>query len=94
MRVQAEISFYPFGVGELLPPIKDFVDALRKEGLEVEVGPLSSHVAGECEALFSALGRTFEQAARERRCVLVVKVARLAPAAPRDAGCREASGTA
>ncbi len=77
MRVQAEVSFYPFGVKELLSPIKDFVDALRKEGLEVEVGPLSSYVAGESELLFSALGRVFEEAAEKYRSVLVAKVARL-----------------
>ncbi|MFH1009912.1 MAG: YkoF family thiamine/hydroxymethylpyrimidine-binding protein [bacterium] len=82
MRVQAEVSLYPFGVEELLPPIKDFVDALRKEGLEVEMGPLSSYVAGESEALFSALGRAFEQATKRNRCVLIAKIAHLTPSFP------------
>jgi uncharacterized protein YqgV (UPF0045/DUF77 family) len=77
MRVQAEISFYPFGVEELLPPIREFADSLRKDGLEVEVGPLSSYVTGESVALFSALGRAFEQAAKKNRCVLVAKIAHL-----------------
>jgi uncharacterized protein YqgV (UPF0045/DUF77 family) len=78
MKVQMEVSLYPFGVGELLPPIKEFIESLRREGLEVEAGPLSSYVTGESEALFSALGRAFEQVAKKHRCVLVTKVAQLA----------------
>jgi uncharacterized protein YqgV (UPF0045/DUF77 family) len=79
MIVQAEISLYPFGLGELLPTIKDFVDGLRKEGFAVEVGALSSYVTGESEALFSALGRAFELAANKNHCVLVAKIAALSP---------------
>jgi len=78
MKVQMEVSLYPFGVEELLPPIKEFIEALRGEGLEVEVGPLSSYVTGESETLFSALGHAFEQVAKKHRCVLVAKVAQLA----------------
>ena len=78
MRVQAEVSLYPLGVEELLPPIKEFIEALRGEGLEVEVGPLSSYVVGESETIFSALGRAFEKVAKKYRCVLVTKVAQLA----------------
>ncbi len=81
MKVQMEVSLYPFGVEDLLPPIKEFIEALRGEGLEVEVGPLSSFVVSESETLFSALGRAFEKAAKEHRCILVAKVAHLAPAA-------------
>jgi uncharacterized protein YqgV (UPF0045/DUF77 family) len=78
MKVQMEVSLYPFGVEELLPPIKEFIEALRREGLEVEVGPLSSYVVGESETLFSTLGRAFEKVAKKHRCVLVTKVAQLA----------------
>ena len=79
MNVQMEISLYPLETTELLPPIKNFNDALRKEGFEVEVGPLSSTITGESEKLFSALGRAFEHIAQQHRCVLVTKIARLNP---------------
>ncbi len=75
MKVQMEVSLYPLETTELLPPIKAFNDALRKEGFEVEVGPLSSYITGESEMLFSALGRAFEHIAQQHRCVLVTKIA-------------------
>lgn len=79
-----EVSLYPFGVEDLLPPIKEFIEALRGERLEVEVGPLSSYVVGESETLFSALGRAFEQAAGRSRCVLIAKVAHLTLSFPNN----------
>ena len=79
MKVQMDVSLYPFGVRKLWPPIKAFVDTLRSEGFEVEVGPLGSFVTGESQALFPALGRAFEHVAKKRRCALVTKIARLVP---------------
>ena len=79
MNVQMEVSLYPLETAELLPPIKAFNDALRKEGFEMEVGPLSSYITGESEMLFPALGRVFEHIAQQHRCVLITKTARLNP---------------
>ena len=85
MKVQMEVSLYPFGVKEISPPIMAFVETLQKEGFETEVGPLSSYVTGESEALFPALGRAFEQVAKKHRCVLVTKVVRWAsPSTPNN----------
>ncbi|MBU1708076.1 hypothetical protein KKB28_09225, partial [bacterium] len=64
MNVQMEVSLYPLETKELLPPIKAFNDALRKEGFKVEVGLLSSYITGESETLFPALGRAFEHIAQ------------------------------
>lgn len=79
MNVQMEVSLYPLETKELLPPIKAFNDALRKEGFKVEVGPLSSYITGESEKLFPALGRAFDNIAQQHRCVLITKIARLNP---------------
>ncbi len=79
MKVQMEVSLYPLETKELLPSIKAFNDALRKQGFEVEVGLLSSYITGESEKLFPALGRAFDNIAQQHRCVLITKIARLNP---------------
>jgi uncharacterized protein YqgV (UPF0045/DUF77 family) len=73
-------------------PIDAFVGRLRRRGLHVEVGPMSSRVRGECRDMFRALGEAFEAAARGGDVVVTVKAASGCPdtdaATP---GAREAS---
>ena len=79
MRVQAEVSIYPLRTATLMDSIDLFVRHLRRGGLSVEVGPISSHVSGECRDTFRALGEAFEAAARESDVVAAVKVTNACP---------------
>ena len=74
MKIDAEVSLYPLRNADLSKPIGRFLDRLRETGLEVEPGPMSSQITGECADLFRALGDAFERGAEEGEVVLVMKV--------------------
>ena len=80
MKIQAEISLYPFGVEHLGQPIREFVAALEHEGFEVEIGSMSSKLTGDSTAFFSSLDRVFTHIAEKYPCVLVLKVSNICPA--------------
>jgi uncharacterized protein YqgV (UPF0045/DUF77 family) len=73
MRVQAEISVYPFGEADLSPAIKDFVGVLREQGLDPKMGPMSTIVAGDNRVVFSAIEEAFALVAGTHRCAVIVK---------------------
>jgi uncharacterized protein YqgV (UPF0045/DUF77 family) len=79
MRVQGEVSLYPLRTATLMDFIHPFVGHLRRRGLSVEVGPMSSCVRGECRDLFHALGEAFQAAARQCDVVVTVKVSNACP---------------
>lgn len=74
MMVQAEVSLYPLGEKDLLPPILAFVRCLERAGLRVEPGPLATLVAGESAAVFEALREAYDEACLTGRRALVVKM--------------------
>jgi len=54
--IKVEFSIYPFVEGEVPPShVQAAIEALTKAGLKVDVGPLSSSVAGESEPVLEAL---------------------------------------
>ena len=79
MRVQAEVSLYPLRTAALTDSIDSFVGHLRRRGLSVEVGPMSSRVGGECSDMFRALGEAFEAAGQQCDVVVSVKVTNACP---------------
>ena len=84
MKVQAEVSLYPLRTATLTGPIDDFVEHLRRAGLNVEIGPMGSRINGECKDLFRALGEAFEDAAGDGDAVLTVKVSNACPSGRRE----------
>jgi uncharacterized protein YqgV (UPF0045/DUF77 family) len=84
VKVQAEISLYPLGEPDLLPPIEEFLNVLKEEGLEPRTGSMSSIVVGESGALFPAIAKAFERIAVHHRCVLVLKYSNACPPAGGD----------
>jgi uncharacterized protein YqgV (UPF0045/DUF77 family) len=84
MNVQAEISLYPLGEGELLSSIDEFVGILRAEGLNPSMGAMSTAVFGECKIVFDSIARAFEHTAGGRRCVLVAKYSNACPPPAED----------
>ncbi|MCK4283370.1 MAG: thiamine-binding protein [Candidatus Brocadiae bacterium] len=79
MMIQAEVSLYPLGEPALSPAIEALVRAIENSGCSVETGPMSSLVRGDTGDVFRALESGFEEAARGRRCVMVVKVSNACP---------------
>jgi len=79
MKVQAEASLYPLRTATLTEHIDSFVEHLRRVGLNVETGPMSSRINGECGDVFRALGEAFENVARGGDAVLTVKVSNACP---------------
>ncbi len=79
MRVQAEVSLYALRTATLMGSIDSFVARLRRGGLNVAVGPMSSRVSGECKDMFRVLGEAFEAAARQSDVVATVKVTNACP---------------
>lgn len=78
MEVTCQFSLYPLGPGPLGPPIAAAMDAVRARGLQVEVGAMSSLVAGPAVVVFAALADAFAAAA-DRGCVLTATVSNTCP---------------
>jgi len=74
MRVTAQVSVYPLGQEAFIPPIDAAIAALGASGLEVKVGPLSTLIAGEDEAVFAALRQAFLVAAAYGATIMVSTV--------------------
>ena len=75
MRTAVEISLYPL-TADYVPPIKDFIERLRRHaGLDVVTNAMSTQVAGEHAAVFAALeAETRASFASGGRAVFVMKV--------------------
>jgi uncharacterized protein YqgV (UPF0045/DUF77 family) len=79
MKVRAEISLYPLRTAELSNPIDEFCRILQSQGLEVQIGPMSSSVSGECKDLFKAVQEAFEQLAEDYQIVMTAKISNACP---------------
>ena len=79
MTVQVEVSLYPLRTTDLTESIDRFTEHLRRSGFNVEIGPMSSRVSGECTDIFRVLGEAFEAAARDGDVVLTVKASNACP---------------
>jgi len=79
MKVRAEISLYPLKTTGLSSPIDEFCRILQSQGLEVQIGPMSSSVSGECKDLFKAVQKAFEQLAEKYQVVINAKISNACP---------------
>ena len=80
MKVQAQISLYPLRRPDLAEPITRFVQQLGRDGLDIEVGPMSTEITGDSKVLFAKLAEAFEDAAGRGDMVLLLKVSNACPA--------------
>ena len=80
MKVQAQISLYPLRRSELREPIARFVQQLGRDGLDIDVGPMSTQVTGDSKVLFARLAEAFEDAAERGDMVLLLKISNSCPA--------------
>jgi len=72
MYLTVQVSAYPLGQEQFIPPIDEAIAALHGPGLETRVGPLSTLVSGEEEAVWAALRRAFAATAAHGAAVMVV----------------------
>lgn len=79
MIISAQVSLYPLGQESLSPRIGEFCARLRRAGLEPAVGPMSTVVAGEADALFPALQAAFVEAAEAGPVVMALTVSNACP---------------
>ena len=75
MDIGVEISLYPLD-SDYLPPIRDFIDRLDRDGrLKIVTNSMSTQIFGPVDEVLGTLMRelraTFE---RERKAVFVMKV--------------------
>jgi uncharacterized protein YqgV (UPF0045/DUF77 family) len=79
MVLSAQISLYPLRQERLSPAIEQLGKRLAVAGLQRVVGPMSTLVTGEADALFAALRDVFLQAAAAGHVVMTVTVSNACP---------------
>jgi uncharacterized protein YqgV (UPF0045/DUF77 family) len=84
MKVQAEISLYPLRQNELSNPIRQFVQVLENNKLQVKIGPMSSFVTGDSQVVFESLRKAFEQLAEKYEVVVNAKISNACPGINED----------
>jgi len=77
--ITAQVSLYPLRRPHLAAEIERTVDLLRRRGLKVEPGSMSTLVAGAPGELFAALQEAFEVAAESGQLVMVVTLSNACP---------------
>jgi uncharacterized protein YqgV (UPF0045/DUF77 family) len=78
MEVSAQFAIYPLGQPDIGPAISAAVAAASGHGLDAEVGPMSTLIAGPSATVFAALHDAFVAAAAGG-CVLVATVSNACP---------------
>jgi len=86
MRVSAQISVYPLRQERLGPAVDAVRLALESRGLEPEVGPMSTVVTADAEAIFTALREAFERATGTGAVAMVLTVSNACPVEDRGTG--------
>lgn len=82
--LSAQVSVYPLRQERLAPAIDTVLDAFHREGLEAQVGVMSTLVTGETGPVFAALREGFERAAASGELVMVVALSNACPVGPAD----------
>jgi len=79
MPISAQVSMYPLRQEHLSPAIEALTDALNTVGVHPEVGPMSTLVTGEANAIFAALYEGFIRAAATGHVVMTVTFSNACP---------------
>ena len=73
-HLAAQVSLYPLGEAELSPAIDAALRVFEAHGLHPETGPMSTVIAGEDAALFTALQEATRSVAALGKMVMVITV--------------------
>jgi uncharacterized protein YqgV (UPF0045/DUF77 family) len=77
--VSAQISVYPLRQERLSPAVEAVRQALENQGLQPQVGPMSTVVTGEAAAVFAAVHDAFGRAAATGQVVMTVTISNACP---------------
>jgi uncharacterized protein YqgV (UPF0045/DUF77 family) len=80
MTVSAQIAIYPLRQERLTPAVHAVSDALTARGLAPAVGPMSTLVTGELDAVLDGLREAFRIAAETGHVVMTVTLSNACPA--------------
>ena len=80
MTVSAQIAIYPLRQERLAPVVHVVSDALTARGLAPSVGPMSTLVSGELDAVVDGLRAAFRAAAEAGHVVMTVTLSNACPA--------------
>jgi uncharacterized protein YqgV (UPF0045/DUF77 family) len=81
MIVSAQISVYPLRRQHIGPVVGTVAAVLAGQGLEPQIGPMSTMIIGEHEKVFAALGKAFAQAAEDGELVMSATISNACPVA-------------
>ncbi len=79
MTVNAQISVYPLRQERLGPAVESVRVTLEEHGLSARVGPMSTTVTGDGDAIFAALAKAFERTASTGQVVMTITVSNACP---------------
>ena len=79
MTVSAQIAIYPLRAERLAPAVHAVSDALTARGLAPSVGPISTLVTGELDAVLDGLREVFRAAAEAGHVVMTVTLSNACP---------------
>jgi uncharacterized protein YqgV (UPF0045/DUF77 family) len=82
--VSAQVSLYPLRQESIGPTIREAVRVLRRRGLSIRVGEMSTLVWGEEGTLFDALQEAFHRAAAAGDTVMTVTLSNACPEPGRE----------
>ncbi|MFO8129849.1 MAG: hypothetical protein R6T99_08135 [Bacteroidales bacterium] len=74
MKTSVEISYYPLNI-EYVPPIRDFIDRIRKnQNLRIRVSGMSTQVFGEYDEVMGTITAEMKRSFEIPHSVFVMKV--------------------
>ncbi|SNS07409.1 Uncharacterized conserved protein YqgV, UPF0045/DUF77 family [Anaerovirgula multivorans] len=72
--IHAEVSLYPLKSRNAGDVINSSIDALKREGVEYNVGPMATHLHGNEEQVWSSLKKLFNEAQGSGEVSMVVTI--------------------
>jgi len=82
MKIQAELSLYPLRELHLGSYIDDFLGTIRRDGITISTGVMSTVIAGEREIVFAAVADGFARVSHHCDVVLHVTYSNACPSCP------------
>jgi uncharacterized protein YqgV (UPF0045/DUF77 family) len=78
-RISAQVSLYPLRQVDLESAVDEVIGLLRRPGLDVQPGAMSTLVIGESREVFAALNDAFDHTCRRGDAVMTVTFSNACP---------------
>ncbi len=82
MKIQAELCLYPLRELHLGNHIEDFIDTIRRDGITISTGTMSTVISGEREIVFAVVADGFARVSHNCDVVLHVTYSNACPSCP------------